>query len=324
MKRTGRTTKYLRWTALFLAAVMITGCSTAEGGWFKNDKWADEMYEQALVRSKESRFQTPAEGVSSPGTDLRENDKVCFDCSCVSDGYVLVRLKGANLRKIKLQVSCGEDVCTYTVTPGREEVFPLACGSGEYKISAFENVEGTKYALVLSETMNVEIKDEFSPFLRPNQYVNYSEAPVTRALAEIISEQESELLSRVDLTFRFVLARMSYDRELAQTVKDGYVPELDADLERGKGICFDYAALMAAMLRSMKIPCRLVTGYAGSAFHAWISVWSEDEGWLDKVIYFDGKGWQRADPTFADSDASSGKIQEYIGDGSNYVEKHYY
>ena len=303
---------------------LITGCTGAEGAWFRNDKWADELYEEAVSRSKESRFSAPVESVAAPGRDVRENDKVGIDCSNVGDGYITVWLKSANLKKMKMQVSFGDDVCSYTLSPDGAEVFPLACGTGEYKISIFENVEGTKYALVLSDTVDAKITDEFAPFLRPNQYVNYTNAPVTRALAEVISEQETDLLALVDLVFRFVIARMSYDKQLAASVQDGYLPDLDRDLEKGTGICFDYAAIMAAVLRCMNIPCRLVTGYAGTAYHAWISVWSEDEGWLDKVIYFDGKGWQRADPTFADSDASSGKIQDYIGDGSNYLEKHYY
>ena len=38
-------------------------------------------------------------------------------------------------------------------------------------------------------------------------------------------------------------------------------------------------------------------------------------GWIDNIIYFDGKDWVRMDPTFA---ASGGGASEYVGDGSNY------
>ena len=117
---------------------------------------------------------------------------------------------------------------------------------------------------------------------------------------------------------------MTYDRELAATVKSGYLPVLDQVLEKKSGICFDYAALMTGMLRSQGVPCKLVVGFAGSAYHAWISVWSEENGWVDGVIYFDGHSWQRMDPTFASSGQQSRAIMDYIGDGKNYSAKYFY
>ena len=84
------------------------------------------------------------------------------------------------------------------------------------------------------------------------------------------------------------------------------------------------AALMTGMLRSQDIPCKLVVGYAGQAYHAWISVWSAETGWIDGAIYFNGSSWQRMDPTFASSAKSSKAIMAYIGDGKNYSAKYFY
>ena len=92
----------------------------------------------------------------------------------------------------------------------------------------------------------------------------------------------------------------------------------------GKGICFDYAALMTGMLRSQSVPCKLVVGYAGDVYHAWISVYSEKDGWIDNAIWFDGSTWKRMDPTFASSNNRSDRIMEYIGDGENYTVKYLY
>ena len=78
------------------------------------------------------------------------------------------------------------------------------------------------------------------------------------------------------------------------------------------------------MLRSQGIPCKLVVGYAGTAYHAWISVWSEETGWVDGVIYFNGTSWHRMDPTFASSGKGSKAIMAYIGDGKNYSAKYFY
>ena len=93
-------------------------------------------------------------------------------------------------------------------------------------------------------------------------------------------------------------------------MQSGYLPDIDETLETGKGICFDYAALMTAMLRTQRIPTRLVVGYAGTLYHAWISVYIEGTGWIDNIIYFDGTQWVRMDPTFA---AAGEEAAKYVG-----------
>ena len=59
-------------------------------------------------------------------------------------------------------------------------------------------------------------------------------------------------------------------------------------------------------------------------YHAWISVWTAEHGWIDNVIYFNGTAWQRMDPTFAASGGKDPVILKYIGDGSNYTARYFY
>ena len=132
------------------------------------------------------------------------------------------------------------------------------------------------------------------------------------------------VLDKLEVVYSYVTSNYSYDTQLAQTVSSGYVPSLDHMLEVKKGICFDYAALMTGMLRSQSIPCKLVVGYAGSAYHAWISVYSEETGWIDNAIYFDGTSWQRMDPTFVSCAGNSADMRRYIGDNSNYSPVYFY
>jgi len=124
--------------------------------------------------------------------------------------------------------------------------------------------------------------------------------------------------------YRYVVKSLSYDYDKAATVQSGYLPDLDAVLAAGKGICFDYAALMTAMLRSQGIPCKLVVGYAGTEYHAWISVWSEETGWVDGVVYFNGTTWQRMDPTFMSASGGSQTIVNFIKNDANYTVKYLY
>ena len=87
-------------------------------------------------------------------------------------------------------------------------------------------------------------------------------------------------LDVIENIYYFVTQTITYDEEKAQSVTYGYIPNPDETLSLGKGICFDYASLMTAMLRSQQIPTRLEVGYAGEVYHAWISCYVDEIGWV--------------------------------------------
>lgn len=271
------------------------------------------------------RCDTPlmAEGVSAPGTMAERNEQAVIDYSNTGDGYVMVNYTASTASRLKAQVTGPAATYTYNLTPGVWATFPLSQGNGGYKVSVFQNIEGAKYATVLSASFNVTLSSELAPFLRPNQYVDYGGAANTIAKAAELTSGVTDTLGKVEKVYTFVVGHLTYDTQKAQTVQSGYLPVLDSVLASGKGICFDYAALMTGMLRSQGIPCKLVVGYAGTAYHAWISVWTE-AGWINDVIYFDGTTWHRMDPTFASANGSSSAIMDYIGNGSNYTVKYLY
>ena len=258
------------------------------------------------------------------GLRVAQNDYITIDYSNTQDGYVMVRFHAETSQKLKTQIIGTTTTYTYNLYPGEWAVFPLSDGNGHYQIKVFQNVSGSQYALVLAEGCDVVLVDEFAPFLRPNQYVNYSASSVAVKKAAELTAKISNPLEKVAAVYDYIVKNLSYDVERAATVKSGYIPDLDSVLAEKKGICFDYAALMTGMLRSQGIPCKMVFGYAGSVYHAWINVWTADTGWLDGVIYFDGRSWQYIDPTFASSAGDDASIKEYIGNGSNYTEKYMY
>lgn len=280
-------------------------------------------YESDVISSSEAAVPILLE-TSAPGILVEENEKALIDYSNTSDGYVMVLYKKETSKKLKVQIKGPETTYTYTIYPGEWAVLPLTDGNGSYQIKVFQNVSGNSYSAVLAVKHKVELTDEFAPFLRPNQYVNYSASSNAVALGMELTQGIAHPLGKVEAIYNYVITTLSYDKEKAKTVKSGYLPVLDEVLESRKGICFDYAALMTGMLRSQGIPCKMIFGYVGNAYHAWISVWSEDTGWVDGVIFFDGISWKRLDPTFASSGNQSDSIMEYIGNGSNYKEKYFY
>ena len=256
---------------------------------------------------------------NAPGKATKKNDRAVVDYSNSKDGYVMVKFTDATDKNLKVRVT-GPSATqyTYNLNAGQWTTFPLSDGNGKYQIAVYENTTDTKYATVLTAEITAALTDEFAPFLRPNQYVDYAQADGTVAKATELTGNIAQPLDKVEVVYSYVVEHLSYDKEKAKNVQSGYLPVLDDVLAGGKGICFDYAALMTAMLRSQNVPCKLVVGYAGEAYHAWINVWTEEPGWIDGVIYFDGDAWQRMDPTFASSGKKSDAIMHYIGDGKNY------
>jgi len=262
---------------------------------------------------------------SAPGTYVEENERAAIDFSNARDGYVMAKFLDDTGKQVRAIITAPDETeYMYRIEPGGGfEVFPLSGGDGEYVVRVFEQVEGTKYALVLTATVEAALEDEFAPFLRPNQYVNFSrESEVVRKAAELTAGAGG-FMDRIAAIYDFVTANIEYDFELAETVQAGYLPDLDLVLQRGMGICFDYAALMTAMLRSQGIPTKLVIGYAGEAYHAWISVFSKETGWLDDLVFFDGENWRFMDPTFA-ATGDAGAFAEFVGSGTNYRAKFLY
>lgn len=257
------------------------------------------------------------------GEQEQRNDLAVIDYSHTSDGYVMANFTAETEKRLKVLVKGPSTRYSYNLTPGQWSVFPLSDGNGEYQVGVYENISGTKYAAVLTVNFRVTLTDEFAPFLRPNQYVNYSEATQALALASELTAGLEHPLEKVAAVYDYVVSNFTYDYDRAATVQSGYIPVLDSVLAEKKGICFDYAALMTAMLRSQEVPCKMVLGYAGEVYHAWISVWTDENGWIDGVIFFDGHVWKRLDPTFASSAERSEEIMNFIENGS-YTVKYLY
>ena len=93
-------------------------------------------------------------------------------------------------------------------------------------------------------------------------------------------------------------------------------------MNTGKGICFDYAALAASMLRSQGIPTKMIFGYVApqGLYHAWNMFYTPQSGWVTVSFEVRGENWTRMDLTFS----ANGADATFIGDGSNYSDVYYY
>lgn len=256
------------------------------------------------------------------GRDERGNNSVTIDVSNVEQGYITVKYTGSN-PKVRMQITrLGGETYTYILaTDGRLAAFPLSDGDGEYTVNIFENVEGINYLQLYGTTVDVELENELSPFLYPNQYVDFTADSAAVSLGSELASGCADELGVVESVYNYIVSHISYDMEKAQSVSTGYLPDIDDVIATGRGICFDYASLTTAMLRSQGIPSKLVVGYADTAYHAWICVWTREFGWVNNVIEFNGTEWVRMDPTFA---AGETILSRYVGEGIDYNDMYYY
>ncbi|MDR1158733.1 MAG: transglutaminase domain-containing protein [Oscillospiraceae bacterium] len=275
---------------------------------------------------------------SGTASQILKGSKSEIDATNKNDGYVKVRYLNETSKKIKVRINkldaSGREGTEYTYDlsgKGVAETFSFQSGNGKYRIKVLENIEGTKYSVAQTETVDVSLKDEYAPFLIPIQHINYQSTSKAVLKAKELTKDAKTELEKVQLIYRFIVNHIVYDKQKAQLVIDGklsgYIPSVDTVLADRKGICFDYSSLMGAMLRSLNIPTKLIMGYVApnNAYHAWNEVYIKGEGWIkiNSSIYFDGENWSRMDSTFAAGN-KSGKQTEFIGNGKNYSKKYEY
>ena len=252
------------------------------------------------------------------GTSTAENDKAEIDFSHADEGYISAVYTGRSERA-KLRVKCGSIQYDHDLAAdGTREFFPLM-ESGSYSVKVYELVTGKSYGEAVSAEFEAAIKSSTAMYLYPNKYINFnSKSECVKKAAELCAGVNDEV-EKISEIFSYVAGNITYDKQLAATVKSGYIPAPDKTLEKGTGICFDYASLMGAMLRSQSIPTRLVIGWAEpEIYHAWNEIYTEETGWITPELFLKKKGFNIADATFYAGNPDKEKIADYIENESNY------
>lgn len=286
-----------------LFGILLAGCG--------NSPSSDEeppVYSPARVLTPEA-----------PGKKTLGSSPLILDISNQDQGYLTAESDSDDSRmNIQLTAPSGV-VYSYFLEPDEQTVLPFSEGSGEYLITCYQQVDGNQYAALYTETLTIKLQNEFLPFLYPNQYVDFSSKSKACKLAASLVKEDMTDIDILKTFYTYVTSHISYDYDKADSVEAGYLPDVDDTLSTGTGICFDYAALTTAMLRSQDIPCKLQIGYSGDVKHAWIDVYIRGSGWVTKAVSFDGDTWKLMDPTFDANSDGDEAIQEYIGDESNYT-----
>ncbi len=260
--------------------------------------------------------------VSLDGIAERRSGAALIDTAHCDEGYAAASAVGRN--RLKLQVSCGQMSYNYDLPQdGTPIVVPMNMGDGSYELSVLENASGAIYAEVISQSAAVSLESEFAPYLRPNVFCRYTADSQCVTKARELAEHAVNQGDVVRAIYRWMMDAISYDDEKAQELSgtSGYVPDPDATLQSGSGICFDYASLAAAMFRSLGIPCQIVTGNVApeDVYHAWNLIYIDGE-WASALITVGPDQWTRIDLTFAASEGD-----DYLRrDDASYTERYRY
>lgn len=298
-------------TLLFLLTLTSCGGSTAGSGTSDSDTTSGAPLAQSALAL--SAFDPAAAQGSADAA---------IDASHLEEGYVAA--SATSQTRLKLEVANGEASYYYDLpSDGTPIVAPLNMGDGTYSFTIWENSSGNRYAYVFSvDDCAVAMIDENQPFIRPNVFCDYNESSQSTTLANELcadAENQGEALRRI---YAWIADNISYDEQKAASVIDatGYIPSPDATIASGTGICFDYASLASAMLRSQGIPCKIVTGTVSpdNIYHAWNMVYI-DGTWVSAHISVDQNTWTRIDLTFVASGGS-----DYVGDGTTYTDRYTY
>jgi protein-glutamine gamma-glutamyltransferase len=135
----------------------------------------------------------------------------------------------------------------------------------------------------------------------PAVQLNYLQLPALDSriapLARQITSQAGSNYDRAVAIERYLQTHYGYTLELSRSVPRD--PLAEFLFQRKAGHCEYFASSMAIMLRTLRIPARVVNGFRGGEFNDITSQYliraSDAHSWVE--AYFPGYGWMSFDPT---------------------------
>lgn len=248
--------------------------------------------------------------VLSPVASGQAPETSNFDNSKISSGVIGAKFIPETEKRIKVRIQKDSVNYDYDLF-GRDkfEYFPLQMGDGTYKVFIYENVSGTKYRLAKNQEVTVTLSDQMSVYLASVQNINWNnDMAIVKKAADLTKNCKTDK-EKVSVIYNFVVKNIQYDYQKAKTVKSPYIPNIEDTVNTGKGICYDYSSLFAAMLRSQGIPTKLIMGYSSlvTEYHAWNEVYLTSE-----------KRWVTIDTTYDSAKIKAGKKPSMEKDKKKY------
>lgn len=255
-------------------------------------------------------------------SEVTENEGggLFIDTGSTAYGVALVRIDSIPASKrVKVIVIANKASYQYNIVERNKYIgIPLQLGNGTYSLTIYEQVEGTSYTPVMAHTFAVSLASSLKPYTAASIISDFSRSSACVGKAGSLCGGLTTQTGRVEAVYTWIVNNITYDQALAASINkdkslyDTYLPDPDRTYSTRKGICYDYASLMCAMLRSQGIPTRMIKGSTPLGYHAWNEVYFAGHGWVIVAAFswkeIDGAGWVLFDSTWAAAGWSPEKI----------------
>jgi len=189
-----------------------------------------------------------------------------------ADATVVINVSTTGYSSFKAIVEKDDVEYIYNLVSGIESL-PLQLGSGQYTVTILGSNDGRRFRKLSEKTISVTLKEN-AVYLSSSQTVNWNDESEVAILAKELTKDAETDREKLEAIHTYVVNNVRYDYQKATSLPKGYIPNVDATLADGSGICYDFAAITASMLRSVDIPTKLVKGYSSytPVYHAWNEV----------------------------------------------------
>lgn len=170
----------------------------------------------------------------------------------------------------------------------------LTEGKGSYKIYILVNIEGRKYKY--GPEIEVINTKKVNKFLVSNKHIESNNKEIIKLAKKITANKETDY-EKAKAIYEWVIKNIEYDnKKYNKHLNDNYNQSYGAlnTIKVKKGVCYDYATLVAALGRAIKLQTKVIEGKGITEDYSGLHAWNE--------IYISEKNtWIKLDTTFADT-----------------------
>ncbi|MGI6160955.1 MAG: transglutaminase-like domain-containing protein [Christensenellales bacterium] len=199
--------------------------------------------------------------------------------STAAQGYVQAKYSytGSAALKTLTQKSAASENFDF-IGNGHEQAVPLSLGVGTYSVSILENVSGNSYRFVRSATA-VLPAETLNTYLISIPGIRWTPGTSYTEMARVLTQNSVTDADAFKAIYEWVVKNVRYDYSKVGNLPNGYLPNPLTTYNTKKGICYDFASLLASMCRSQGIPTKLTKGYSTyvTGYHAWNEVYLDGQ-----------------------------------------------
>jgi len=295
MNKRSRQIKILA-VALVIATLFITtACSSGNNGSLVTIQEKVPLAGQTAVATAAETFNNGG----SVSTSSLQNGTITINTNLADKGIIGVQADVDGNQKLKIKVSLDSQSVYYDIASGQMIKVPMQMGNGDYSVELYQNISGSEYKKLYGDKININAKDPNEVYLLSSQIVNYEDSKEIPALDGTLLQNKNNDIDKCKAIYDYVVKTISYDYNKNSQIDSTYIPNVDQVIADQKGICYDYAALVASLLREAGIPAKLVMGYRSDSqdYHAWNQAliggkWITLDATWDSVLKQNGQSYQ--------------------------------